>query len=101
MTCKQSAKDLAGDEWTLGDMSGISTEDFCTWAKKDTTWYDGHPYLANDKCVYFKRELWFDLGKCIWRKHRSFYQDHMKYARNDIFKPFKVKILRYAKRVRD
>ena len=35
----------------------------------------------------------------MWRKHRSLYQDHMKYVRNDIVKPFKVKILRYSERV--
>ena len=37
----------------------------------------------------------------MWRKQRIFYQDHMKYVRNDIVKPFKVKILRYAERVRE
>ena len=37
----------------------------------------------------------------MWKKHHSVYQDHMKYVCNDIVKPFKVKILRYAKRVRD
>ena len=76
-------------------------EYFWTWAKTDTTGYDGHPYLANDKCVDFEREFWFDLRKCMWRKHRIVYQDHTKYVRNDIVKPFKVKILRYANRVRD
>ena len=37
----------------------------------------------------------------MWRKHQSVYQDHMKYFRNDIVKPFKVKILCYTMRVRD
>ena len=55
VTCKQSAKDLTGDEWTLGDMIELSTEDLWTWAKKDTTGYDGHPYLDNDKCIDFER----------------------------------------------
>ena len=77
----------------MGDMSGLSTEDFWNWANTDTTGYDGHPYLANDKCVDFKRELWSELGKRMRRKHWSVYQDHMKYVRNDIVKPFKVKIL--------
>ena len=63
--------------------------------------YDGHDYLAMDTCVNFKRKLWFELAECIWRKHRSVYQDHMKYVCNYIVKPFKVKILRYAERVRD
>ena len=37
----------------------------------------------------------------MWRKHRSVYQYHIKYVHNDIVKPFKVKILRYAERMRD
>ena len=94
VTCKQLAKELLGDEWTLGDMSGLSTEDFWTWKKADTTGYDGHPYLAIDNFVDFERELWFELGKCMWRKHRSYFQDHMNYVCNYILKPFKFKILR-------
>ena len=69
MTFKHSAKELAGNEWTLGDLSGVSMEYLWTWAKTDTIGYDGHPYLAIDKCVNFKRELWFELGNCMWRKH--------------------------------
>ena len=65
VTCRQLAKELAGDEWTLVDLTGISAEDFWNWAKTDTTGYDGTDYLAQDKCVNFKRELWFDLGKCM------------------------------------
>ena len=95
------AKELAGDEWTLGDLSGVSTEDFWTCAKTDTIGYDIHPYLDIDKCVNFERDLWFELGKCMWRKHWSVYPDHMKYVCNDIVKPFKVKILCYAESVRE
>ena len=69
VTCKQPAKEIAGDKWTLGDMIGVSTEDFWTWEKTDNIGYDGHYYLAIDKCVNFERELWFELGKCMWRKH--------------------------------
>ena len=101
VTCKQSAKELAGDEWTLGDLGGVSIEDFWTGEKSDTIGYDGHAYLGINKCVEFERELWFDVEKCMWRKNQSVYQDHMKYVRNDIVKPFKVKTLRYAKRVRE
>ena len=67
----------------------------------DTTGYDGHAYLYRDKCVNFERELWFESGKCMRRKHQSVYQDQMKCIHNDIVKPFKFKILHYAKRVRD
>ena len=68
-------------------------------AKSDTIRYDGHAYLAIDKCVDYERELWFDLVKCMWRKYQTVYLDRMKYVRNDILKPFKVKILRYTERV--
>ena len=34
-------------------------------------------------------------------KSWSVYHDHMKYVHNKIVKPFKLKILRYAKRVRE
>ena len=100
MTCRQSMKELAGVEWTSGDMTGLAMEECWNWAKTDTTGYGQHPYLAIDKCVYFDRQLWLELGKCMWRKHRSVYQYHMKFVRNDIVKPFKVKILRYTERFR-
>ena len=87
MTCRQSENDLAGNECTIGDLTGISVEDFWTWAKTDTTGYDGHDYLARDKCVDLGRELWLELGECMGRKHRSVYQDHMNYVCNDIVKP--------------
>ena len=83
----------------LGDMNGLSTDDFWTWAKTNTTGYEVHPYLYIDKCFDFERELWFELGKYMWRKHRSVYQEHTKYVWNDIMKSLKVKILRYTERV--
>ena len=55
MKCRQPAKELRGDEWTLGKLAGISTENFWTWDKTDTTGYYGHDYLARDKCVNFER----------------------------------------------
>ena len=96
VTCRQLAKELAGDEWTLGKLDRISAEEFWNWAKTDTTGYDGHDYLDLDKCFEFERGLWFELGKCMCRNNRSVYQDHMKYVCNDIMRPFKVKILLYA-----
>ena len=101
VACSQSEMEVVGDEWNLGKLAGISAEAFQTWAKMNTTGYDEHIFLALDKCVDFKKDLWFELGKCIWRKHRSVYQDYMKYICNDIVKPFKVKILLYYKRVRE
>ena len=93
VTCRQSENDIAGDEWTLIKLTGIAVGYLWTWVKTDTMGYDGHDYLARDKCVDFERELWLYLGKCVWRNHWSVYQDHMNYVCNDIVKPFKVKIL--------
>ena len=59
--CRQSAKELTDDEWTLGELTGLSAENFWTWEKTDTTGYDGHDFLAQDKCADFKRELWLEL----------------------------------------
>ena len=82
-------------------MGWISKEDFWTWANTDTTGYDRHPYLSNDKFFDFDRDLWLELVKFMGRKHRSVYQDHINYVCNDIVKPFKFKILCYAERVRE
>ena len=35
MECKEQAKDLTRDNYTLGDLKALSTEDFWNWAKSD------------------------------------------------------------------
>ena len=37
----------------------------------------------------------------MWRKHHILFQDHLKYNRNNIAKPFRVRILRYAECVQE
>ena len=91
VTCRQLVKDIAGGEWTLGDLTRISAEYFWTWLETDTIGYDGNYYLVWYKYINFERYFWFELGNCIWRKHRSVYQDHMEYFCNDIVKPFNSK----------
>ena len=46
VTCRKSAKDLAGYEWPPGKMTGLSAEDFWTWENTDNTGYDGLDYLS-------------------------------------------------------
>ena len=99
--CKHSVKELARDKWGLGALIGLSTDDFWAWVKKNGIGYDGGACLGLEKYVDFKKYIWFELGKCMWGKHRRVYQDHLKYVCNYIVKPFCVRILRYAKRVRD
>ena len=53
------------------------------------------------KCINFDKELWFELGKCIWRKHHSVFRDQLKYICNDIVNPFCVEIFHYAEHVQD
>ena len=92
--CKESAKELAGDQWDLGNVKELSTEKLWTWSKEDGIGEDGYSYLVLEKCVNFEKEPWFELGKCIWRKYISLFQDHLKDICNDIVKPFRVGILR-------
>ena len=42
MECKQSAKDLAGDKWTLGKFKELYTEELWNWEKSDRIVYDGY-----------------------------------------------------------
>ena len=74
-------------------------DNFWTWDKSDGIGYDGDAYLGLDKCADFEKNIWFELGKCMWRKHRSLYQDHLKYVCNNILKPFRVGIICYLERV--
>ena len=53
------------------------------------------------KCINFDNELWFYLGNSMCKKHRSVFQDHIKYIYNDIVKLFRVGILRQAERVQE
>ena len=97
----QSAEDTKGDKCTLGELKGISTENFCTWDKIEGVGYEGDAYLWLYNCVKFNKELWFELGKEIWRKHRRVFQEHLKYICNDIVKPFRVRIIHYTECVQE
>ena len=41
------------------------------------------------------------MENSTWNNHQSVFQDHLKYIRNDILKPFRVVILHYAERVEE
>ena len=94
-------KGSCGRYCTLSDLKELSTDNFWTWDKIDGVGYDGDAYLGLDKCVNFEKEIWFDLGKAMRRKHRSVFQNHLKYISNGIVKPFYVKIIHYSERVVD
>ena len=52
---KKSSKGIAGDKCTLGDMKGLSTDNFWTWDNIDGISYDVDAYLGLYKCVDFKK----------------------------------------------
>ena len=47
LDCKQSAEDLTGYKWNLGELKGLSTDDFWAWDKIDEIGYDGDAYLGH------------------------------------------------------
>ena len=101
LECKKLENDHAGDKWSIGDPKGLSADDFWTWAKSDGLVYDRDSYRIMYNFVKFEKEIWFKLVKDMWRKHRSIFQDYLKYIRNNIVKPFCVRICCYAYRVQD
>ena len=98
---KELSKGIDGDQWTLGATKDVTMEKFWTWAKVDYLDALGDVYLGKDRCLDFKKYIWFELGKSMWKKYQSVFQDHVKYIHNDIVKPFIVGILHYSERVYD
>ena len=49
--CKQSAKDLAGDNWDRGALKEISTDDFWNRSKKDRIIFGGDAYLGQENAL--------------------------------------------------
>ena len=79
----------------------MTMDRFYTWVEIDGIDTDGDDYSGVERCIDFDIYIWFKLGKSVWKKHRSVFQDHVKYIHNDIVKPFRVVILQYAERVRE
>ena len=61
----------------------------------------GYMYFGSNRCINFDKDIWFELGKSIRKRHRRVFQDHIKNIHNDIVKPFMVIILKYDKRIRE
>ena len=49
-----------------------------------------HVNTGAECCAKSYIEQLFDLGKSMWKKHSSVFQDHDKYIHNDIVKHFRV-----------
>ena len=62
------------DQWNFGSAKDVIVDNFWTWDKSDRIDSDGEPISGADLCKTFEKELWFELGKCMWRKHQSTFQ---------------------------
>ena len=97
--CKEPTKGLAGDQWTLGLEKSVTMEQLWDWSKVDTINGTGDLFSGPEHCTYSEKEMWFELGNSIQKKHMITFQDHVKYIRNDIMKPFRVGTLQYYEHV--
>ena len=79
----------------------VTMEKFWTWAKLDGLDSYRTAYSDADRCIDFEKDIWFELGKRMWKKHWRVFQDHVIYIHNDITKPFRIGILQYANSVRE
>ena len=78
LECKELEKGLSGDQWSIGLVKSVTMEQFYTWDKDDWHERTWDPISGAEHCAYFEKELWFELGKRMWRKHRSVFQDNVK-----------------------
>ena len=76
-------------------------EQLQNWAKVNAIKGSGDPISGLDRCTYFEKQLWLELENSMWSKHRSTFQDHVKYIHNDIVKPFIVGIIQCTESARD
>ena len=90
------AKGVSGDKWNLGAMKDMTTEKFWAWAKVDAIDESGDIFTGQNRCNYFGKELWFELGNSMWKKHQRTFQDHVKYIHNNTVKHFRLGILHCA-----
>ena len=99
LVCKESDKGSAGNVWTPGADKTVTMEHLWNWDKVDGRDAEGDPTSGAENCTYFEKELWFELGKSMWMKHRSLFQDHVKYIHNDIVNPLRSGILQDAEHI--
>ena len=69
--CKALAKGIYGGQWSLGSWKEFSMEQLWDWSNVYAIGILGYPISGSERCTYFDKELWFKLGKIMWRKNRS------------------------------
>ena len=81
---KETTRGYDGNTWIFREEKDINMEQFWIWSKADGCDYEGNPIKGDDCFKDFEKERLFDLGKCMWRKHSSVFQDKFKLFHNDI-----------------
>ena len=74
----------------------VTMEKFWAWYKVDGVDSDGDPVTGAERWCEFKKYLWFDLGKSIWKGNCCIFQDNVKYVHNYIVKLFTSGIIQKA-----
>ena len=55
LECKESARGLAGNQWTIGSDKSVTIEQFWTWSKVDGHDTAGGPISGAERCSYFEK----------------------------------------------
>ena len=69
--CKGNIVLEAGENWNLGKPNEVSMENFWTFEKADVLDTNGQEISTEDHCNNIERNLWFQIGKSIWKNHQS------------------------------
>ena len=97
LVCKETENSYARDQWMLGEAKDVRMENFWNWYKMEVTGADEYPVGGSERCNGFEKDIWLKLEKSMLQKHRSTFQNNVKYIHNYIVKPFRVIILHYSK----
>ena len=52
----------------------VTMEQLWTWARKGGIGRSGHIYFGHDRCIDFEKDVWFNLGKIMWKRYQSVFQ---------------------------
>jgi hypothetical protein len=47
---------------------------------------------ANQHCMSYETNVWFEMGKLLWTRHRTVQEEHIRYLENKVIEPFDMAI---------
>ena len=93
--CNNTYRGLYGNQWTLRAANNVTMEKLWYRDKVDRRDADRDPIRGVDWCNDSEKELWFDLGKVMWRGDCYLFQYHIKYTHENIVNTYILVILQY------